>query len=445
MTVLSSSIDAHQKGIHTIQNNIANHSTNSYKKHTSITKGGPSEHSAGVVHVGRRDISSQGITSVTNHPTDFLIEGEAMCVVEEHPETTDPNRVFTRSTSFRSNQKGMLVNQSGLTLMGWRLGENDNLPQDCMTMNSLVPINIGNISSSAKSTSEISIGMNLDANQQIIGNYNPEDNTHNLSAASNIPSIYQKSITAFDSLGESHNLLLSFGKKEIVDDPTTNRPTTIWAVEINAARVHSGGYDIKNPGIDRQITYGELTFNGEGTLVNISDNLKQPFQIAWNNGADENSITLNWGEVGSEYGNFQQGITQRASAFSTRSVEQNGYTSGYIKSINIDQEGYINAYMSNGTFKKIYQIPVVTFPNIDGLNDVGSNSYQVSSESGAANLETANAAHVSFITHALEQPNCDPSALLTELIYQSQMLSLVLRAQAKEFEQSSALLHELRV
>ena len=447
MVVIQSSIKSFTESIETTYDNIANHSSISFKPKTSVIKSGPVG-DGNIVHVGRREISSQGVTSFTNHPTDFVIDGEAMCVVTKQPGQENPDVAFTRAASFRQNKEGMLLNQAGYTLMGWKLGENDNLPAGFSTITSLVPIDLRNIIGSAQSTSEICLGMNLDAEQQAMEQYDATDGQQNLTASHNRPYVSQKSITVFDCLGHAHNIVFNFAKKEIITDSATNSPQqTVWAVEINGAKVNSHDYDIsnKNNNIDGQIAHGEITFDGCGNLISISEPLQQPLSLLWKNGAKDNSITVDWGEVGSEGHNFQNGITQMASPFSVRLVEQNGYKAGNVKSVSIDHEGYVNAYMTNGVLKKIYQVPVVTFANMDGLDDIGCDAYTTSSESGAEKLQTANSANVSFITNAIEQPNFDPSSALTDLIQKSQMFNLMLRAQAKELEKLGTILNELRV
>jgi len=83
------------------------------------------------------------------------------------------------------------------------------------------------------------------------------------------------------------------------------------------------------------------------------------------------------------------GLTQFSALFSATMKDQNGYTSGTLDDISIDEAGIITGVFTNGINITLAQIPLATFSNQDGLYKKGDNLYQQSLNSGVAQIGQA--------------------------------------------------------
>jgi flagellar hook protein FlgE len=124
-------------------------------------------------------------------------------------------------------------------------------------------------------------------------------------------------------------------------------------------------------------------------------------------------FTLDLGEVGG----YTRNITQYASESSTKAVEQDGYTLGYLENFKIDQNGIITGVFSNGTNRTLGQVALASFANQGGLEKAGENTYVVSNNSGIANIGPARiAGKGKIISGTLEMSNVDLADQFVDMI-----------------------------
>ena len=109
---------------------------------------------------------------------------------------------------------------------------------------------------------------------------------------------------------------------------------------------------------DVAMTFGDL---GNGATVGLSDN-----KITWNLVSED-----------------AQKITGYASTSVVKSLVNDGYTSGVLKSLNFDNDGIINGFFTNGQTSNLGQIVLANFPNNSGLRKIG-NYFGQTNESGEA-------------------------------------------------------------
>ena len=130
------------------------------------------------------------------------------------------------------------------------------------------------------------------------------------------------------------------------------------------------------------LTEGSINFNGSGQLnsaVDANDEvLVNMANIDWQNGADLQDINL-------DITNF----TQFAGEFNVIFSEQNGAELGLRTGISIDSDGFVTAQFSNGQSAQIYKLPLATFANANGLNELTGNVFRESDGSGNFNLREA--------------------------------------------------------
>jgi len=123
---------------------------------------------------------------------------------------------------------------------------------------------------------------------------------------------------------------------------------------------------------------GKVTFGQDGTVSAwIFDNGGSQMQVDPRNGSKMMNISLNVGGPG----DFR-GITQFASASTINCIAQDGYTTGNLIEVSIDEFGLIEGTFSNGTNRKIAQIMMIDFANPGGLMDLSDSIYTTSANSG---------------------------------------------------------------
>ena len=143
------------------------------------------------------------------------------------------------------------------------------------------------------------------------------------------------------------------------------------------------------------------TYPGGGTNLTITPTAGSPYQI-----------TIGAGTV-----NGIDGLTGFASASNAVVNSQNGYTSGDLMNVTVDQHGVITGYFSNGVSRSLAQIALASFNNPAGLQRLGDNVYQESSNSGLPVVGFSGGGNQSTITSgALESSNVDLSQEFTNMI-----------------------------
>jgi flagellar hook protein FlgE len=124
-------------------------------------------------------------------------------------------------------------------------------------------------------------------------------------------------------------------------------------------------------------------------------------------------FALNLGTVGG----FVNSITQFAESSSSKAVQQDGYTMGYLDNFKIDSSGVITGVYSNGTNRTIGQVALASFTNPGGLEKAGDSTYVVSTNSGMANIGPSGIAGKGTIrAGVLEMSNVEMASEFTDMI-----------------------------
>lgn len=205
------------------------------------------------------------------------------------------------------------------------------------------------------------------------------------------------SIEVYDSLGQMHNVAVTFTNISTPSSP--NRWS--WEVIVDYGKI-----------IPASGSKGTVSFNSDGSLLVFSSNDGQPLTFNPGNGADTVSITLDAGRGG----DFA-GITQLRSVSTTVAKSQDGYGMGDLQSISFDESGRITGQFSNGVSKVIAQVMLARFSNPAGLVHAGNNLYLETANSGSAIKGVAGTTVAATVTPgALEMSNVDLASEFTDLI-----------------------------
>ncbi len=216
---------------------------------------------------------------------------------------------------------------------------------------------------------------------------------------------YASSIDIYDSLGTKHTVRFEFRKSGYKRDENGTKVGTVWDMKVS---VPEPG-DIKGKVFPNEVD-GQITFNKDGSLSSYT-----PTSITYtaNNGSAPNQIIdLKFGSAG----DFD-GLTSFDSRSNTASITQDGYQSGDLIGISIDESGMVIGNFSNGRNMSLAKIAMARFTNNSGLQSEGSSLFTETANSGAALIGEAALGGRGFIqSSALEMSNVDLSRSLTQLI-----------------------------
>ena len=232
------------------------------------------------------------------------------------------------------------------------------------------------------------------------------------------------SVTIFDSLGNSH-IMTQYFVKERTDPTNTAGTSNTWSMYVLI-----DGQNIGNPAAGSTVpglAQYNMQFTSDGSLDPASDG---PFLVS--NWTPLDSAGNFNGALGPNTGgalpiltpptssNFEIdifGTTQFGSDFAVNDVEQDGFTTGRLTGLNIDDSGIIFARFTNGQAQTLGQIALAGFTNEQGLQPQGNTAWAETFESGPPLIGLPQTAALGLIqSGAREESNVDISEELVNLI-----------------------------
>lgn len=237
---------------------------------------------------------------------------------------------------------------------------------------------------------------------QIPRNFNTPQVTSTVNADINLMaggSNFSTSVSVYDSLGAENTADISF----------TPTGANAWDVEYAIDGANYGPFPI--------------TFTATGTIVGAPTHTVSIPGFA--NGAAAQNVDFDL-----------SAMTQFDGSNKVNGLVSDGYGIGSLEGIEISGDGIINARYSNGQSLQDYRIGLVTFPNEDGLSDIGQGNFVAGVDAGARSLSFAGQNGLgNVVSSALEGSNVDLTTELVDLIqYQK-----AYRANAKTITTSNQL------
>jgi flagellar hook protein FlgE len=405
---LSSSLNAGVAGLSVnatrlavISDNIANSSTNGYRRAdvefaSLVTPSSANAYTAGGVAAATyRDVASSGSLISTGSATDISVSGRGMLPVTtiQTIELTPAERPFqmVATGAFTRDENGYLVTRSGLALLGWPTDADGDLlgavTRESPT--SLVPVQISPFLTASEPTTSVTLGINLPASE---------------TEAGALGDPFETTVEYYDSVGRDHLLRVEF--TPVVP---ANGSSNQWRVSF----YDSATSDVV-PVAEVDVEF-DASRTGRGSLLSVTPVGGVPYDST----TGIAQVTVADGPIDVFIGSpsLDGGLIQLDSPFAPINVSKNGAPAGNLQTLQVDDQGVLQAIYDTGQIRSLFQIPLVNVPNPNGLTALDSQAFAASPESGGIYLWDANAGPVgSIVGSALQQSTVDVARELTDLI-----------------------------
>lgn len=365
-----SGLDATNTELNTISHNIANASTYGFK-------GGRTEFAAvyngmqpGGVEVASisQNFDKNGSVTGTGRAMDLAINGNGFFVTKDHM----GQMLYTRAGVFGTDKNNFVTANNGAKLQGYSVDNNANLQTG-----SVGDIKVSTSSLNAKATDNLDFVANFDASATAVDQaIYPFDSSD--------PNSFNSSYTTkvYDSLGNSHTVTQYF----------TKTSDNEWQVNVEVDGAPT-----------TPATAQTVQFNTDGTLASPTGSFNVAFPAA---GANAMSIDISL-----------NGSTQFGAAFGVSTNNPNGYTSGELAGVRVEDNGMVYATYTNGQSQLQGQVVLADFANTQGLSKVSGTAWTQSFSSGAPIMGVPGTGTLGDLTPgALEGSNVDLTSELVALM-----------------------------
>jgi flagellar hook protein FlgE len=384
-----------------ISDNIANSSTNGFRRAdvdfaSLVTPSGSNSFSAGGVTVATfRDVVSSGSLISTGNSTDISVSGRGMLPVTtiETVGLTAAERPFqmVATGSFSRDENGFLSTTSGLALLGWPT-DADGAVSNAVTRESptsLQPVQISPFLTVSEPTTKMNLGINLPASATEAG-------------AVGLP--FETTVEYFDSVGRDHLLRAEFTPM-VPATGTSNQ----WLVSI-----YDSATSATVPVAQLNVEF-DATRTGRGGLLSVTPGGALPYDPV----TGISQVTVADGPIDIFIGSpsLDGGLIQLDSPFAPITVSKNGAPAGNLQTLQVNDQGLLQAIYDTGQVRPLFQIPLINVPNPNGLIALDGQAFAPSPDSGGIFLWNANTGPVGGIVgFSLQQSTVDVARELTDLI-----------------------------
>ncbi len=372
-----SGLNAASNDLNVTANNIANANTTGFKQSRAefadvyaVGNLGSSANAigAGVTTSRVSQEFTQGTIQFTEKSLDLAINGQGFFILDD-----GGTQKYTRNGAFGLDRNGFMTTGDGKQLITFQADTSGNIT------GATGPLQIDTSDQAPTATAAVDLTVNLDAAATAI----PGATVFN----ANDPTTFNNSTstTVFDSLGNQH-LASFFFRKDAANDWL--QFTQIDGVDVTAT---AGG--------------DSLTFNSAGALT-----------VPAGGSLNTASFTLPGATAATLSLNFA-GTTQFGSAFGVSTLRQDGFATGRISGLDIDDNGVVFARFTNGQSRVQGQVAMANFSSPEGLQPLGGTAWAETFGSGLALIGAPNTSTFGVIqAGALEDSNVELSEQLVNMI-----------------------------
>jgi flagellar hook protein FlgE len=316
---------------------------------------------------------SQGSFQSTGNSTDMAIDGNGFFILRDNNGAS----YYTRAGAFHVNQGGLLCDSNGYTVQGNMFGE------DGIEVKAMSDLDLRNVLSEPKATTNFTMGLTLNS-------------------AASLDDTFTSSQVFYDSLGTEHTFSTTFTKTANVGE---------WAVTYSL----DGPVGATLPGVPATGSLSSVTFGPDGALLVPAP----PYADATVTfDALPNGATI--GDAGEVTWDFTSDSAQSMTSFATtsrvNSISNDGYASGTLTGLDVNEDGVVEGMFSNGKRQDLARILLADFANVQGLNKIQS-YFVASGASGDPLINNPNSGGVgSLESNSLEMSNTDVAAEFIKMI-----------------------------
>lgn len=389
-----SGLNSQSQKLGTIGNNIANSQTVGFKG-SSVQFSDVFANSK--VGLGTRVSAvlqnfNEGNIESTNRNLDLAVAGEGFFRYMD----TSGEVVYSRNGQLSMQSDGDLVNAQGFQIMGYGL----NAAGQVQVGGQPQPLNVSAEELAASATTRVGTTLNLDAREVTGEELSTVEATDSNGDPAMIDYHYSNNFTVYDSLGNPRNITVYYEKTAAND----------WT-----ARMTLDGTTLDDGGTPATVTEYSVQFDSNGKLVNGVGDVDAngaiagiSFDAADYLGGEPDDLTFDLNLAGS---------TQFGNNATVSSLTQNGYTSGTLVGITIEEDGTIMRNYSNEESRPAGQVALASFRNPEGLTPAGDNVWRASNESGQELVGAPGSGLLGgVVSGAVETSNVDMSRELVSMI-----------------------------
>jgi len=386
-----SGIQAAQTDLSVISHNLANVTTNGFKKSrtdfadviaTSVSAKPSSAIGAGVVVTGNRQQFTQGNLVQSQSSLDLAISGDGFFAIKPQLGAAATN--FTRNGAFLVDSDRYVTDAKGGYLQVYPVDGSGAVVAS--GIEGAQSLRLPATSGTPIATTTVALTANLPGGSPVPG-----------AAAFDRfdPASYNNSTQTviYDAEGNPRTLTNYF-RRETVAGPTS--PTSTWSVYsfVGDQQLTVGG----NPAIT-------LTFDSTGALT--APTAATSFDSFTPTGSP-NSQTIAFD---------LSTATQKALPFDIATRNQNGVAVGLIQGVSVDEKGLVKASFSNGDTQNLGQVVLATFTNPSGLRQLGNSYWSATGLSGSAIAGSPGSnGFGNLLSGTIERSNVDTTEELVALI-----------------------------
>jgi len=400
-----SGLQAAQTDMSTISHNLANVSTNGFKRSTtqfadviaSTANSNPTQMvGSGTVVKSVVQQFSQGGYTQSSSALDIAISGDGFFAVKGEGAS---GVMFTRNGSFRVDSDRYVTDSQGNKLQVYPVDGSGAVV--ATGIDSTVGLRLPQTSGTPQATENVSLSLNLSANSGIPANAARFDEETPYAFNRFDPGTYNQSAqtTIYDANGNALTLTNYFVRES---SPTADNQTSSWKVySFVGDQQLSAGAPVD--GVPTPIT---LEFDSTGKLTSpVGGTTFSGFLAP--GATSEQAVTLDFGAA----------TTQVGSPFSVNARAQDGAAVGQFEGVTIGDDGIVRASFSNGDSQPLGKVVLANFSNPSGLRQLGNSTWSATGLSGEPRLgEPGTNGFGGLMAGAVERSNVDITEELVGLI-----------------------------
>lgn len=369
-----SGLTSNSLGLRVVGNNLANSNSIGYKSNNLFLQElvfAGSQFGRGVLAPTLQQVWAQGNIAQSQIATDMAIQGSGFFIVGNQN-----GQFYTRAGNFLIGPDGRLMTPDGFDVLGY-------------------PVNAtGAIDLNSPLTSlDLSPGKVIPPRETSLVRFKT-----NLNSETAVGEVFSTSAIVFDSLGQSHSVLVEFTKTA----PGWDYQMTVPAEDV-------GGLPSDPPVV---VNSGSMTFDNQGILTTPAADITGITISGFSNGAAD--LTFDWNLYGSSGESF---LTQFNLPSATSETFQDGKSAGTLTSFIVRKDGVIEGLFSNGESEPLGQLAVANFSNLQGMAKAKNGLFAQTLQSGEPSIgEAGTGGRGEVLGNALENSNVDIAEEFIRLI-----------------------------